>query len=448
MASLPADAKPPKSKTQPYYSIHPLWTDVEPILQSDAGPPGQPDPGPALATIAYTPRYSEAMSYLRAVMAANEFTPRCLALTEDLIGMNPAHYTVWLYRMAILKHLWGVADKSQSGTDAGHPSGTPHHIEELDSDDDDTADDTSSLTKRLWTNISNELTWLNALSTKHLKNYQIWHHRHALVELIPTTISPQSPSKLVLKFLYDEQRFLAQILSLDTKNYHVWSYRQWLCCRYPVPLIYPLPDSPTTELAEMDIMIEDDIRNNSAWNHRYLIVFGHSELAEAERRKCILKEIIEKRLIDVDPEVVDREIQYTKAKIRLAPQNGSSWNYLLGIRIHAAIPLKEFRKFCEEFLGEGGDLWMDQYVENEWVDEESGETVVEREQKGVRSSHAVEWLSEIYGEDGTEQSRERCLECLKALREKWDPIRKGYWDYRVNQFEERWKKESASTTTA
>ena len=64
------------------------WEDVVPIPQDDGGP----NP---LAAIAYTEEYSEAMSYLRAVMAGDEKSDRALRLTEDIIRMNPAHYTVW-----------------------------------------------------------------------------------------------------------------------------------------------------------------------------------------------------------------------------------------------------------------------------------------------------------------------------------------------------------------
>ena len=64
------------------------WEDVIPIPQNDGGP----NP---LAAIAYTEEYSEAMSYLRAVMAENEKSERVLELTQDIIQMNPAHYTVW-----------------------------------------------------------------------------------------------------------------------------------------------------------------------------------------------------------------------------------------------------------------------------------------------------------------------------------------------------------------
>ncbi len=71
----------------PKYAESPEWADVVPLPQDDG-----PNP---LAAIAYTEEYSEAMAYLRAVMASNELTERVLELTEDVIDMNPAHYTVW-----------------------------------------------------------------------------------------------------------------------------------------------------------------------------------------------------------------------------------------------------------------------------------------------------------------------------------------------------------------
>lgn len=70
------------------YSESPVWAEIVPIAQDDGGP----NP---LAAIAYTESYSEAMSYLRAVMAKNERSERVLELTDDIIRMNPAHYTVW-----------------------------------------------------------------------------------------------------------------------------------------------------------------------------------------------------------------------------------------------------------------------------------------------------------------------------------------------------------------
>jgi protein farnesyltransferase/geranylgeranyltransferase type-1 subunit alpha len=69
------------------YTTSSLWADVVPIPQDDG-----PNP---LVSITYKPEYSEAMDYLRAVMAAGEHSERVLDLTMDVICMNPAHYTVW-----------------------------------------------------------------------------------------------------------------------------------------------------------------------------------------------------------------------------------------------------------------------------------------------------------------------------------------------------------------
>jgi hypothetical protein len=77
------------------------------------------------------------------------------------------------------------------------------------------------------------------------------------------------------------------MLEQDSKNYHVWSYRQWLVKRFD------LFDKPE-ELEWTAEMIEDDVRNNSAWNHRYYLVVGgrdgkpSEEIAKREVEYVIL----------------------------------------------------------------------------------------------------------------------------------------------------------------
>ena len=149
------------------YSEDPSWADIEPLPTDEGGP----NP---LAAIAYSEEYGETMSYLRAVMAANEYSPRVLALTEDLIDHNPAHYTVWLYRAQCLFAL--------------------------------NAD------------LRRELDWLNETALANQKNYQIWHHRNMLVDRLGSCEG--------------ETVFVERMLALDAKNYHVWSYRQWLMQRF------------------------------------------------------------------------------------------------------------------------------------------------------------------------------------------------------------------------
>ena len=66
--------------------------------------------------------------------------------------------------------------------------------------------------------LEDEIKWLNPTVLKHLKNYQIWHHRQTIIDALG---SPDG-----------EAEFVAQMLEKDEKNYHVWSYRQGLVKRF------------------------------------------------------------------------------------------------------------------------------------------------------------------------------------------------------------------------
>ena len=161
------------------------------------------------------------------------------------------------------------------------------------------------------------------------------------------------------------------------------------------------------ELTALDLLIQDDVRNNSAWNHRYFVCFGLDELRAIEGSESgIRKDVLESGGLVVDEEIVEREVNYAKDHIAWAPQNASPWNYLKGVLKRAGIPISDMQVFCEGFVGgKGADLW--------------GEN--------VRSSMAVDWLSDIYREGDPERSRE----CLRALGGKWDPIRRKYWEWRA-----------------
>ncbi|KAI4150672.1 MAG: hypothetical protein L6R39_002213, partial [Caloplaca ligustica] len=232
------------------YSGSEEWADVVPIPQNDGGP----NP---LAAIAYSDEYREAMEYLRAVMSNNETSERVLELTEHIISMNPAHYTVWLYRA---NTLFELQKRNQSD---------------------------------LQEDILDELQWLDGISLRHLKNYQIWHHRQTLM----THLTSLPPTEIP---------FLARMFAKDAKNYHVWSYRQWLVRHFSL--------WDTTELPYIETLLDLDVRNNSAWNHRYFVLFGRHVDPNSGKGMDEVGNI-------VDEDLIDQEVEYTKAKIRLAPQN-------------------------------------------------------------------------------------------------------------------------------
>lgn len=70
------------------FSERPGWSDLTPLEQNDGPHP--------LVPIAYSPTFSEAMGYFRAVLALDERSKRSLALTKEVIELNAANYTVRL----------------------------------------------------------------------------------------------------------------------------------------------------------------------------------------------------------------------------------------------------------------------------------------------------------------------------------------------------------------
>ncbi|KAJ6104440.1 hypothetical protein N7523_010760 [Penicillium sp. IBT 18751x] len=316
------------------YASDPEWADITPIPLNDGSESG----AMPLATIAYPDEYLEATSYLRAVMAANEMSERALKLTENVISMNPAHYTVWIYRAKILFAL----DKD----------------------------------------LLEELEWLNGVSLKYLKNYQIWSHRQILMG--SETHFPTLPPK--------ELPFLMEMFAQDSKNYHVWTYRHWLVRRFG------LWDHPR-ELEDVDALLKADVRNNSAWNHRYMLRFGpRGDEPDAGMVGSVAGAKAGVHSV-VDEDVVDSELEVAKNAILKAPENRSPWWYARGVLRAASRGLGEWEEFAGLFVTGGV----------------------------IRSTHAVEWLADVYA-DGRETE---AVQMLTLLREKYDPVRKNYWDYRI-----------------
>lgn len=184
----------------------------------------------------------------------------------------------------------------------------------------------------------------------------------------------------------DETFFLGRMFEQDAKNYHVWSYRQWLV-RY-----FSLWDM---ELPYVESLLCADVRNNSAWNHRWFVVFARYADPAVHR-------VVHDSKAEIEPAVVEREITYAKAAISLAPQNQSPWHYLRGVLKHQGQSLEELQSFAEGFAD------------------------VEREDD-VRSSHALDFLADLYAD---RQQKERAGKALELLARRYDPIRKNYWNYR------------------
>lgn len=90
---------------------------------------------------------------------------------------------------------------------------------------------------------------------------------------------------------------------MDSKNYHCWVYRKWLC---------EIFDLYEEEKKEVELFLDSDSMNNSAWSYRFYL-YNRGEMRGSK-----------------DKEFINREIEYVRKRLEVEPKNESAWNYLNG----------------------------------------------------------------------------------------------------------------------
>lgn len=260
------------------------WADVSPIAQDDgAAPP---------AAINYSPAYADTMAYFRAVWSAGERSPRALALTEEVIGLNAAHYTAWQFRREC--------------------------IGALKSD------------------LAAELLLTSRVIADSSKNYQVWHHRRWIVTQLGAAAVP------------GELAITASVMGEDSKHYHAWSHRQWLLQHFDAEAVWEGEDAFTAA------MIAADVRNNSAWSHRYLALTRGRPATRTQVRNAWAADPAAFNaaaplgafpLLAADRQAA--EVSFALAQLRLASRNESVWSYMRGVLQLAALQ----RQVAEELAG-------------------------------------------------------------------------------------------------
>eukprot|EP00850_Spirogloea_muscicola_P024073 SM000435S15746 [mRNA] locus=s435:2368:4123:- [translate_table: standard] len=246
------------------------WAGVAGVAQDDGPAPAVP--------IAYSRRFREAMDLIRAALARREASPRALRLTAHVLGLNAANYTVWHFRRVQLEAL---------GVD-----------------------------------LHQELRFVARVAADNTKNYQLYHRRWVACRL------GQGAAQHELDFTRD-------VLALDAKNYHAWSHRQAsapppaarrTCARsWRSQLRLIIPGRRATqqwvlrelggwegELEFCSELLLDDVRNNSAWNQRYMVITEAPELGGLDAQR-------------------DAEVAFAAAAIQRAPGNESPWRFLRGL---------------------------------------------------------------------------------------------------------------------
>ncbi|CAI5757291.1 unnamed protein product [Candida verbasci] len=276
---------------------------------------------PQLCQIIYSDEYKLIMGKLLSLMKQKEYSLRALNLTSLGIEQLASHYTTWIYRYDIINNLPNFDYYS-------------------------------------------ELDWCEQIALDNEKNYQIWNYRQLIIEKIG--FDNYDPIR--------EYPIMEAMLDGDNKNHHVWSFRKWLVEKFNM-------FESEKEVEFVSNMIELDVKNNSAWCHRFFLRFNNEKNVKSE-------------------------IEYVKEKIELCPQNASTWNYLIGIFEKFDLEITELKEFCFKFLNLDDDK--------------------------VSSSFALETLAKIYI---IEDDKESAIRMYTLLKEKYDPIRCNYWNFKISTIE-------------
>lgn len=157
------------------------------------------------------------MSEFWRAKASDERSEHVLQLTTRIIDVCEGHYTVWQYRR--------------------------HLVDALKVD------------------LLSELAFVRQYTVERPKNYQLWHHREAII----VRLFEASEEGSIRSLIAAEREDLYLVLMDEPKNYHAWQYRQRLTRQLPSIMV-------DGELEFTRIMLIADPFNNSAWNHRFFVL--------------------------------------------------------------------------------------------------------------------------------------------------------------------------------
>ncbi|XP_050441512.1 protein farnesyltransferase/geranylgeranyltransferase type-1 subunit alpha [Adelges cooleyi] len=294
------------------YKNRPEWKDVQPVPQDDGT--GH------VVKIAYSEKFTDVYNYFRAILQSGEKSLRSLELVTDAISLNPANYTVWIYRLEIVLNL------------------------DID--------------------LHTELDYISNVIREYTKNYQVWQYRKNIVELL------NEPS--------NELEFTAEILVMDAKNYHAWQYRQWVLTTYSNLMEKELDfvedllskdmrnnsawnqryfviynSDPSSETIEKELIytfnkIKILSKNESAWNYlRGLLLYSENGILE-EKVRAFCNQLYKSG--NRSPYLLSCMIDWLDADESTDPDNVEKVKFVLKLCFELATKFDPIRRFYWAYI--------------------------------------------------------------------------------------------------
>jgi protein farnesyltransferase/geranylgeranyltransferase type-1 subunit alpha len=186
----------------------PEWVDFAPLRP--------PQASTEVVAIHASSDQKDLMDCFWAALTTGELSHRVLDLTEEIIlGFNAAHFSVWEWRWRCLNAL-GMLTSAEGQ--------------------------------------EKEEALMMQVAADNPKNYQLWNHRRRFAMLRGS------------EHAQSELKFSQQCMVFDAKNYHAWAHRQAILLEFSHDELW------LQEMEYTSLLLEDDPRNNSAWNQRIFVL--------------------------------------------------------------------------------------------------------------------------------------------------------------------------------
>jgi protein farnesyltransferase/geranylgeranyltransferase type-1 subunit alpha len=445
----------------------------------------------AVTSIDYTEAYRIAYGYIRAILRTNEMSWRTLKLSATCLQLHPANYTVWHYRRQCLTTLYHKSQESLKDT-----------IDDEDNENDSLKSKHSMLID--WSYVWDDLSISSFLGGDNPKNYQIWYHRRALLEQVPTQVFIDITNKI-------ELQYINSVLDVDAKNYHAWSHRQWILSVLVPSILTSLQhydeshrltvNDMLTSLWENELIytedrINDDIRNNSAWNYRWYVIHHRNSYRTnainstgTRTNSNDLTTLVQTPPFNIYDTALSSffaniEIEYAIQIATIDPYNESPWKYLIAIlreqqqqqnedqdrydndddsiitilkNVEQQIEMIE--RDCllpntsrspnrangdisgsyEETLDVDGRNENNDSVDNAATATTDCEVQHHHQRREQHYNHRIpslyllNALIDVWVMMGDTKSFENAIQCIESYMIQYDPIRTNYWQYRLQQ---------------
>lgn len=321
--------------------------------------------------------------------------------------MNPANFTIWHYRRLCLQAIYDNNNRYNTRITNGFPIC-----------------------------ILKEMKLASILGGTNPKNYQIWYHRRAILEqYIKVTKNGHFHDNIIVDdklYFETELRYITEVLQIDQKNYHAWSQRQWVLRKISSMVIssYITKTTKTNdynnnnpyqhriwgqEMIYVDTMIQNDIRNNSAWNQRWFVI--HQGMGGI--------------ILSMSNAII--EANYSLMIGTIDPHNESPFRYLLSIIQEQIKQLKDADEVTTLLV-----TYYDKckLIEQEYcINEQQKKTNTDDNHGNIVITHCSHYLSgamiDLLELIGNPKSIERAVVIATELANKYDIIRQQYWNHRI-----------------